>query len=52
MRNVLTQHMHPPARLKRFPLQQGTEVAGGNEIRVVKRGKGLVYSPQHWILHG
>ncbi len=42
--NVLTQHVASAGASQTFSInRKGTDVAGGNDIRVVKRGKGLVY---------
>lgn len=42
--NVLTQHVSSTAASQTFSIQRkANEVAGNNEIRVVKRGPGLIY---------
>ena len=42
--NVLTQHVSSATASQTFSVnRKGTEVAGGNDIRIVKRGKGLAY---------
>jgi hypothetical protein len=42
--NVLTQHISSTSASQTFSIsRKGTDVAGGNDIRIVKRGKGLVY---------
>jgi uncharacterized protein YfaS (alpha-2-macroglobulin family) len=42
--NVLTQHVSSTAASQTFTIsRKANEVAGNNEVRVVKRGKGLVY---------
>jgi uncharacterized protein YfaS (alpha-2-macroglobulin family) len=42
--NVLTQHVSPAAASQTFTVyRKAGEVSGNNEVRVVKRGKGMVY---------
>lgn len=42
--NVLTQRVSSAGASQTFSIsRKGTDVAGGNDIRIVKRGKGLVY---------
>src|ERR687897_68361 len=42
--NVLTQHISSAAASRTFSInRKGTDVAGASDIRIVKRGKGLVY---------
>ena len=42
--NVLTQHVSSPAASQTFSInRKGTDVAGASDVRIVKRGKGLVY---------
>jgi len=42
--NVLTQHVSGATAAQTFSIsRKGADVAGANEIRVVKRGKGMIY---------
>jgi uncharacterized protein YfaS (alpha-2-macroglobulin family) len=42
--NVLTQHVSSAAASQSFSIsRKATDVAGNNEIRIVKRGKGMIY---------
>jgi uncharacterized protein YfaS (alpha-2-macroglobulin family) len=42
--NVLTQHVSSAAASQSFSIsRRATDVAGNNEIRIVKRGKGMIY---------